>query len=154
MPVELGAVDRHRPGLELDLLPTPRELVRSPALYLDRRVGGRTLLLLADRDRQLVGQAARVNQLAVTIAGVRYPAQPGHGSVGLRQRDQEALRARGAADQHEQQPRGERVQRPGVAHPGAARQCTAHLRHHVMRGHPRRLCAEQDAGRAHRLDVL
>ena len=75
------------------------------------------------------------------------PAEPRDRAVGLRQRHQEALRARGAADQHQQQAGGERVERAGVADLRAARQRAPHLGDHVVRGHPRRLGAEQDPGR-------
>ena len=70
--------------------------------------------------------------LALGVAGRRREAEPGHHLVRLRQRHQEALHARRAAEEHEQQPGGERVERARVADLDAAAAAPPDLRDDVV----------------------
>src|SRR5581483_6252061 len=89
--------------------------------------------------------------LPLRVAGGGDRAEPRGRLVGLRQRHQEALDTGGAADQDQQQPGGERVERPGVADPHAARATrapthrAAHPCDDVVRGDPGRLVVQDDA---------
>src|SRR5918994_3269830 len=128
-------------------LAAARLRVRALAADLDRAVGGRALADRAGRQRERLGRHPPLGQLALGVPGGRRPAQPRDGLVALRQRHQEALHARGAAHEHEQQPRRERVQRARVAdlRAGWAGQPPADVGDDVVRGDPGRLVDEQHA---------
>ena len=83
--------------------------------------------------------APGVRDLALRVAGGRERAQPRDGDVLLGQRHEEALHAPRAADEDEQQPGRERVQRAGVAGLAHAEQ-PARGEREVVRGLPRRAC--------------
>ena len=93
-----------------------------------------------------LGHPAGLLQLTVAVAGVRAPAEPGHRAIGLRQAQQEALRAGGAPDQHEQQPGGEGIESAGVTDLRAPLEPAANTVHDVVGGDARRLGVEQDPG--------
>ena len=97
------------------------------------------------RQLQRVGHAAGLGQLAVGVAGARAPAEPGGRQVGLRQADEEALQAGGAAEQDQQQAGGEGVEGAGVA--GFAAALAADLGDDVVRGDAGRLVVEQHRAR-------
>ncbi len=97
------------------------QLVGPPPVDVDGRVGRRHLAQQPGRQRAAQGgHTARVHQLALRIARRRGPAQAGDRLVRLVLRHQEPLGARRAADEHEQQPGGERVQRAGMPDPHPA----------------------------------
>ena len=85
--------------------------------------------------------------LALGVAGGRREAQPRDGLVALGQLHQEALDARPAADADDQQPGGERVQRPRVADLHALAQAPPDLRDDVVRRHARPACRREECRR-------
>ena len=97
--------------------PRARPLVGALAADLDRRVGRRALAR-SRRSAASSGVRRHAPGLAISPSGspvVEIAAEPRDRHVGLRQRHEEALHARGPADEHEQQAGGERVERAGVA---------------------------------------
>ena len=79
------------------------------------RPAGAGALLPTGRSRSPVRDDAGLDDLALGVAGARDGAEARGHLVGLAQRHQEPLDARRPPQQHQQQPRGERVQRAGVA---------------------------------------
>ena len=151
---QVEARDRHLALGDLDLLPRPGERVGALAADLDRRVGGRALA--DDAGRQHAARAASRPRLdlALGVAGGRREAQPRDRLVALGQRHQEALHARGAPDEDQQQPGGERVQRARVADLDALAEPPPHLRDDVVRRHPGGLVDEQTTPSAERQKLL
>ena len=97
----------------------------------------------AGRQRERLRRHAARRDLALGVAGGRRPAQPRDRLVALGQRHQEALHARRAADQHEQQPGRERVERARVADLHARAEPPPDPRDDVVRGHPGGLVDER-----------
>ena len=93
----------------------------------------------------LVGAHLQRGDLALGVAGGRREAEAGDGLVLLRQPHQEALHARGATDQDQQQAGRERVQRARVPDLRALRQPAPDPRHDVVRRDPRGLVDEEDS---------
>jgi hypothetical protein len=118
-PELLEAVHGHLPRRDLELLPRAGALVGLAPLHADGRPDRRALEETADRQGRIeVGDAAGVGDLALGIAGGRDRAQSGDGHILLWERHEEPLHAPRAAHEHEEQPRGERIERPCV--PGLA----------------------------------
>ena len=121
---------------QLDRL-AARAPARTPARppTLTARVGRRAL---ADR----AGRAARAARAGVRPGAISpsgspvVDVQPSRATrlVALGQRHQEALHARRAPDEHEQQPGGERVERARVADLDAPAEPPPHARDDVVRG--------------------
>ena len=130
-----------------DLDRLARACQRVGALPADahRGVGRRPLAEPPGRERERLGRHPPGLDLAVDVPGGRREAQPRDRLVALGQRHQEALRARRPADQHEQQPGRERVERARVPDLRPARQLPPLRGHHVVRGDARGLVDEQDA---------
>ena len=143
-PGELEARDLDLALGQLDLLPRAGERVGAAAADLDRRVGVRALAQDPGRQRQRLGRHAPGRELALAVAGGRGPAQARDRLVALGQRHQEALDARRAAHEHEQQPGRERVQRARVADLDALAEPAPDPRDDVVRGDPRRLVEDDD----------
>ena len=148
---EVERVDRDLARGELDGLARARELVRAPSRDLDRAVVGRDL---ADRageggqacDHGVAGDRRAVNRrpLAVDVVRRRPLAEADRRPVALRRPEVILDEPRRAPQEHGQDARGERVERPAVADPARRRQAPDEA-DHVVRGRPRGLGDDQDA---------
>ena len=144
-PLLLEAVDVDLALGHLELLAVARALVGLAALHADGRVDRRALDDAPGGQRHVERRdAPGVRDLALGVAGGRDRAQPRDGDVLLGQRHEEALHAPRAADEDEQQPGGERVQRARVAGLAHAEQPPRGERQ-VVRGLPRGLVDEDEA---------
>ncbi len=146
-----SACDRRAPHRHLDRDAPPREPVRALTADLHRRGGGDRQLDLAaealeprsssSRDGRLVRSTTSPSGSPVDVASREVDVR----EVALVEPDEAIRRSlRRRTGQHEQQPRRERVERPGVTGPRA--RPPADLRDDRERRRPGRLVDEHDAG--------
>jgi hypothetical protein len=116
VPADAQVVHGRAPHRHLDRDPAPMEPVRALALDLHRRrlrdgqldFSRQRFDLVRRRDRRLL------DDVPFTVTRGRPQAEPDLGPVALVEADEVPREPRPAAEEHEQEPRRERVERPGV----------------------------------------
>ena len=136
----------HPPHGHLDRHPTPVEPIRPLPLDLDRRRRGHGKVDVASERRQPIlelwwGEGVAVDRLALRVTRRRSGGEVDLRLVALVEADEARLEARRGAGEQEQEPGGERVERPGVP---ASRAVRVDRGHDVERRRPGRLVHEDD----------